>query len=756
MEPIVAADVAAAVRFLDFIAPGEPLTFQTFDDTPAKRRSLATIRHGHITNCERALLDINARGAGVFWMVNRGDGQGRAAANVKGIRALFLDLDGAPLQPVLETIEPHAVVESSPGKWHAYWRVSDCPPARFKGAQQALARRFGGDPSVCDLPRVLRVPGFVHRKAEPFVSRIERLSAMEPYAFDALVRGLHLDPVSDAVPAPKAAQHVDADTGEIPDRIAAGGRHAHLVKWAGELNWRGIPDEAIRAAVHAENERMCDPPKAVDEVDAIVTDILKRYGSQHGRDLMVANTTGAAAGIAAVDAPPAALFKDVDLSQLGNHAPAAQEWFWQGYMPAGHVTLLSGHGGAGKSTFALMLAAALCARDAFLGKDTKQARVLFFSGEDPEVVVLRRLARICNAMQVDVDRVRQNLRVIDATAFDPVLFTEQRQGGVRAGAVTRTYHALAAYIDEHDIDVLIVDNASDVFDGEEINRSMVRGFIRSLARLVRQRNGAALLLAHVDKATSRAPKYQATTESYSGSTAWNNSVRSRLFLMEREPGVLELRHEKSNLGRKHEPLVLVWPDEGLPQLPAAEPAGDDAQWAVGSETAALLALIHEYGERGEWIAPSPNSPRNAARMFVGEPSFPKRLKATEVAMRLREAQRAGFLAREQYRSADRKPHERWALTQAGLVFIGVAPTAPSAPSDGVGADGAGTGALRQVRHAHAGGYGGLERAQERCDNSAQEVLQKLSAPSSAKASGTGRARRAVIWSLPADEEDDLA
>lgn len=747
-----AVDTGAAAHFLDFMARGELLTFQSFDDTPAKRRSLATIRHGQFTACEPALRDLNARGAGIFWMVNRGDGKGRAAANVASIRALFLDLDGAPLQPVLEAgVAPHAVVESSPGKWHAYWQVSGCPTARFKEAQQALARRFGGDQSVCDLPRVLRVPGFLHRKGEPFVSRIERLSTAEPYAFDELTRSLHLKLPPESAPAPKAALHVDAVTGEILDKIGEGGRHAHLVKWAGELNWRGIPAEAIRTAVHAENERRCDPPKSADEVDAIVTDVLKRYESQHGRDLV------AVAGAAQGASGGTLLFKDVDLSHLGSQVPP-QEWFWQGWMPAGHVTLLSGHGGAGKSTFALMLAAALCAQDAFLGSSTKQGRVLFFSGEDPEAVVLRRLARICDAMRVGADRVRLNLRVIDATAADPVLFTEQRQAGVRAGVVTRTYHALAEYIEEHDIDVLIVDNASDVFDGEEINRSMVRGFIRSLAGLVRQRNGAVLLLAHVDKATSRAPKYQANAESYSGSTAWHNSVRSRLFLMEREPGVLELRHEKSNLGRKHEPLVLVWPDGALPQLPAAEAMGDDAQWALGSETAALLALVHEYGERGEWIAPAPNSPRNAARLFAGEPSFPKRLKARDVAMRLRDAQRAGLIVLEQYRSADRKPHERWALTQEGRVFIGVAPSAPSAPSDGLGADGAGTGALRQVRHVRTGGMG-VERAHEARENSAQKFAAEpvvLRQPSLGNLSGTGAAlRRPVVWS-DTDDDEDLA
>ncbi len=89
------------------------------------------------------------------------------------VRALFVDLDGAPLLPVLEhTSPPDIIVESSPGKWHAYWRVQDCPLDQFKSAQHRLAAQFQGDTSVCDLPRVMRLPGFFHHKADPYMTRL--------------------------------------------------------------------------------------------------------------------------------------------------------------------------------------------------------------------------------------------------------------------------------------------------------------------------------------------------------------------------------------------------------------------------------------------------------------------------------------------------------------------------------------------------------------------------------------------------------
>ena len=42
---------------------------------------------------------------------------------------------------------------------------------QFGAVQKAIAARYGGDPSVHDLPRVVRLPGFIHRKGKPFLSR---------------------------------------------------------------------------------------------------------------------------------------------------------------------------------------------------------------------------------------------------------------------------------------------------------------------------------------------------------------------------------------------------------------------------------------------------------------------------------------------------------------------------------------------------------------------------------------------------------
>ena len=140
------------------------------------------------------LARLNKLGAGVFVTINRTDGKGRREENVTGVQAIFADTDGAPIEPLL-ALRPHIVVQSSPGKWHVYWRVSDCAPDQFERVQQAVAKKFGTDPRVSDPPRVMRLPGFHHNKGEPFLTKLcpeEMSPEREPYTLEEIVAGLGL------------------------------------------------------------------------------------------------------------------------------------------------------------------------------------------------------------------------------------------------------------------------------------------------------------------------------------------------------------------------------------------------------------------------------------------------------------------------------------------------------------------------------------------------------------------------------------
>jgi hypothetical protein len=152
-------------------------TFQTFADIEAEDgRRLVRVLHGSLNQHFDTLSALNTAGAGVYVTVNQTDGKGRKAENVTQVRAQFVDLDGAPLAPVLEwSLKPRVVIETSPGRFHAYWLVTKEVSTDFDGfreRQRQLAKLFNADPKCIDLPRVLRLAGFNHRKAAPFRSRV--------------------------------------------------------------------------------------------------------------------------------------------------------------------------------------------------------------------------------------------------------------------------------------------------------------------------------------------------------------------------------------------------------------------------------------------------------------------------------------------------------------------------------------------------------------------------------------------------------
>jgi RepB DNA-primase N-terminal domain len=198
-------DRGEAERFLAALDPtADEWTFQTFDDSrerkdeneakwnarghTRKKDPFAFTLHGTFASCWPRLIQLNERGAGVFVTVNATDLKGRKKGNIKSVRALFSDLDGAPLDRVLAEGEPkpHILTETSPAKYHVVWRATDVPLEEFTPTQKVIAERYDSDPTVNDLPRVMRLPGFIHAKGEPFLSRLVQVNDFEPYKWAAL------------------------------------------------------------------------------------------------------------------------------------------------------------------------------------------------------------------------------------------------------------------------------------------------------------------------------------------------------------------------------------------------------------------------------------------------------------------------------------------------------------------------------------------------------------------------------------------
>ena len=96
----------------------------------------------------------------------------RTKHDVLAIRHLYADFDhdgSASIAAIGKSNvvpAPNYILNTSPDKFQAVWRVEDIDLAQAEALLHALARDFDGDHAATDAARVLRVPGFINKKYE--------------------------------------------------------------------------------------------------------------------------------------------------------------------------------------------------------------------------------------------------------------------------------------------------------------------------------------------------------------------------------------------------------------------------------------------------------------------------------------------------------------------------------------------------------------------------------------------------------------
>lgn len=127
---------------------------------------------GRFDDVADELIAANEAGCAVYTSTQAMKGTSASLANLKRLRCCWIDVDARQGQKLPKTwglLPPQLVVESSPGSYHAWWLLSDEPSREdWSGVQQSLVQRFKSDPNgVTNVAKLLRVPGFLHRKGEP-------------------------------------------------------------------------------------------------------------------------------------------------------------------------------------------------------------------------------------------------------------------------------------------------------------------------------------------------------------------------------------------------------------------------------------------------------------------------------------------------------------------------------------------------------------------------------------------------------------
>jgi len=283
----------------------------------------------------------------------------------------------------------------------------------------------------------------------------------------------------------------------------------------------------------------------------------------------------------------------VNPASLEGKAILARELLIGNLIPHGTVSLLSGDGGLGKSLLMQQLMTSAATGQDWLGLKTRKCKVFGLFCEDDNNELWRRQNAICESLSITLEACF-NMQWLSGDGIDPVLM---EFGNSDAGKPTPLFDELLDYLEWWEAELVIIDTAADTFAGNEISRIQVRNFINRALRVMTSKLGATIILtSHPSRAG------MSDGSGLSGSTAWNNSVRSRLYLTrpegEKNNNVRLLQMKKSNYGTTEPEIRIVWQNgvfNAVENNIGLNPQDRDRN----DEVAYLFALtkLHERGQR---------------------------------------------------------------------------------------------------------------------------------------------------------------
>ncbi len=297
--------------------------------------------------------------------------------------------------------------------------------------------------------------------------------------------------------------------------------------------------------------------------------------------------------------------------RLSSEAVTPRNWLVPDMIPASDITLLGGDGGTGKSLVALQLAASVACGHAWLNKFVFKHSALFISAEDTRDEIHRRLDAIRKSYGVTYADLN-TLHLLSLAGEDAILAAPSRGNILHP---TPVFEALKNSIAQIKPALLVLDTLADLFGGEENQRAQARQFVQLLRGLCIAYGVTIVLLNHPSLSGMN------SGSGASGSTGWNNSVRSRLYLerivddggFEANVDARRLSTKKANYARAAGEIEMVW--HGGVFMPSAPLLMNETD---AHDDRLFLQLLAQFTSEQRHVSSS-KSPTYAPTSFVGHP-----------------------------------------------------------------------------------------------------------------------------------------
>jgi RecA-family ATPase len=196
-----------------------------------------------------------------------------------------------------------------------------------------------------------------------------------------------------------------------------------------------------------------------------------------------------------------------------------RDWFIRDWVPNSQVTMIYGDGGVGKSLVAIHMAACSAAAVPWFARPVKYGNAIFMTAEDSPDEIHIRLAAISREHGIPLERMA---RLFPSSFADTDAVLASLNGENQLNA-TKLYDELVEVCEAGQPSVVMLDTLADIYGANENVRQQVRAFVAMLRKIAIRFKCAVVVLAHPSLSGLN------SGSGTGGSTAWNNSIRSRLY-----------------------------------------------------------------------------------------------------------------------------------------------------------------------------------------------------------------------------------
>lgn len=312
-----------------------------------------------------------------YWTPAISSSDSRKAKQYPAQRVVWVDCDESYNDKLLQSLKPSYVWETSPGHKQAIWLMRGTIPAsefHRDGYIGMLTQAIGADKSGVDIGQLLRIPGTVHHKGEPFTGRILRSSGAvytRGQLLARVARGLGMSPA--------LASELGADS-------PYGDRSKVLWRFSRNAAELSIPQDLAFKLIKATHWN-----KWKDDPEKLKEDIGRAYERQPREKAKPSESPPNSHATSDEDDT----LKPWSMATVDSFGPVIRKpvsWVIPGIIPAGGCGLLVSAPKIGKTRIAIEMALGLATGRRPLGIQIhKQVSVGFFSLEDGDYLFSSRL-----------------------------------------------------------------------------------------------------------------------------------------------------------------------------------------------------------------------------------------------------------------------------------------------------------------------------------------------------------------------------